>query len=103
MILTSQFAPVHVHCPCVYWFDGDIAMGIRLGSRGWALGRAPTPGDGGVPFKIHHSKAFKRQSITRRPPTWDKSCIRPWVYDLDIVIVNGLLIVLFVTDTTRQY
>ena len=40
----------------------------ECGSRGWALGRAPTPG-----AEFHHSKcsysiAFKHQFITGRPP-----------------------------------
>ena len=35
---------------------------------GWALGRAPHPWGGVLPFKMHYSIAFKHQSITGRPP-----------------------------------
>ena len=62
-------ACVFVHVQYRYMCTCDRRYSvIRRGSRGWALGRAPTPGNGVSPLKIRYSIAFKHQSVTGRPP-----------------------------------
>ena len=47
----------------------NITAVHRRGSRGWALGRAPTPGTEFHPFKIHRSIAFKHYLVHHWAPS----------------------------------
>ena len=53
-----------------HWVLTEHGRVTRRGSRGWALGRPPTPGNElkFKPFKMHYFIALKHQSITGRPP-----------------------------------
>ena len=89
--ITLQRHPAHLrysridrrrsaNSPCNTWCRAELLqlhfMCARRGSRGWALGRAPTPGT-----EFHHSKctiqyySSTRLSLGAHP--WEKSCIRP--------------------------